>query len=91
MNGFSLSGLGFALALSCAGCKHPAPGVKIYSSQPPIGLVRKQTGEVVPYADSKDYLCMKPADFETLLNWCSGPKDNAWAQPYVKSVVENGL
>ena len=44
MNGFSLSGLGFALALSCAGCKHPAPGVKIYMSAPPVGIVRKQTG-----------------------------------------------
>jgi hypothetical protein len=60
-------------------------------SAPPVGIVRKQTGETIAYPDTKGYFCMAPNDFETLLNWCSGPKDNAWAQPYVKSVVENGL
>lgn len=52
------------------------PDVKVYSSQPDKGgLVRLQENEIIPYLQTKDYLCLNPSDAEALLNYCFSPSN----------------
>lgn len=60
---------------SCASMPSgPGPKIVPYSSQPEKGgMVRTQNNEVVPYLDSKGWVCHPPKDYKELINWCVAP------------------
>jgi hypothetical protein len=54
------------LAANLVACAGPQP-VRVYISQPERGLVRQQSGEVIPYHESGGYYCVSGDDMENLL------------------------
>ena len=62
----------FCLMAACASVPAPGPDVRVYYSNPDKGgLVREQTAELLPYADSRGYLCLPPEDFKKTLEHCA--------------------
>lgn len=80
-----------ALSLLLCSCKSAeiGPNIKVYSSQPDQGaMVRTQAQEFVPYAQTKDWLCSTPPDYEALLNWCKNPKADPSISNYIHMRME---
>lgn len=46
--------------------------IKIYYLDPPVGLVRKQQQEILPFVKAKGYLCESQADFEKTVTCVGG-------------------
>lgn len=63
----SLIALASSVLISC-GVKGR---VKIYYLDPPVGLIRKQQNEVLPFEKAKGYLCESQPDFEKTVS-CAG-------------------
>jgi hypothetical protein len=72
----SLVSLGMVLGAALYSCAEGL-GVKVYKIDPAQGLVRKQAGEVIPFAKASGYFCMSPSDTEAVvaeLNACRQAK-----------------
>lgn len=55
---------------SCSTAPRVGPDITPFSSQPTQGMTQKQNNKIVPYQDSKGWICHPPEDYEKLLLWC---------------------
>jgi len=58
-------------SLSLVSCGGVNGNVKVYSVDPPQGLVRKQANEVLPFDKAYGFLCENPEDFRDTIT-CTG-------------------
>lgn len=55
--------------------------VKVYYLDPPVGLVRKQQNETIPFIRAKGYLCESQKDFEDTVSCVGGAVKVYYLEP----------
>lgn len=76
----SLILISFSLLIGAGSCDRrlPGPEIKIYVLKPGMGgIYRAQEDELILFENSENYRVISPKDFDSLLNWCLNPSEQA--------------